>query len=98
MRVLCLVVLLGFIGLATQVGHRQDFRPRLSVTDGETALLEGCITDPPVFSEHKAAMTVHLSPRSAARVTIVLKDERKPQLRYGQRVEIAAKVRSPHNF
>jgi competence protein ComEC len=98
MRVLCLVVLLGFIGLATQVWHRQDFRPRLSIADGETALVEGCITDPPVFSDTKAIMTVHLSARSAARVTVLLKDQRRPQLWYGQRVEIAAKVRSPHNF
>ena len=98
MRVLCLMMLLAFIGLATQVWHRQDFRPRLNVADGETALLEGCITDPPVFSDTKAIMTVHLSARSAARVTVLLKDQRRPHLWYGQRVEIAAKVRSPHNF
>lgn len=97
-RVLCLVVLLGFVGLTAQVWHRQDFHPKLNVADGEVALLQGCVTDPPVTSEGKAAMTVHLSPRSAARITIFLKDERKPRLRYGQRVEIAAKIRSPHNF
>lgn len=97
-RVLCLLTLLGFLGLATQVWHRHDSRPRLSVPDGEMALLEGWVTDPPVFSEGRAAMTVNLSPRSAARVNIILKDERRPRLQYGQRVEIAAKVRSPHNF
>jgi competence protein ComEC len=97
-RVLCLVVLLGFFGIATQAWHRQNFHPKLNVADGEVALIEGCITDPPVISQGKAAMTVHLSPRSAARVTIVLKDARKPRLRYGQRVEMTAKVRSPHNF
>ena len=98
MRVLCLMMLLAFIGLATQVWRRQDFRPRLSVADGETALFAGCITVPPVFSDTKATMTVHLSARSAARVTVLLKDQRRPRLRYGQRVEIAAEVRSPHNF
>jgi competence protein ComEC len=97
-RVLCLGMLLGLVGLATQVLHRQDFHPRLNVADGEVALLEGCITDPPVISQGRATMTVHLSPRSAARVTIVLKDDRRPRLRYGQRVEMTAKVRSPHNF
>jgi competence protein ComEC len=43
-------------------------------------------------------MTVNLTPHSAVRVTILLKTQQKLSLRYGQKVEIVAKVRSPHNF
>jgi competence protein ComEC len=98
MRVLCLMLVLSLCGIAIQVWHRRSSKPRLSVPDGEIALLQGCVTDPPVFAEGKAVMTLNLSSRSAARVTVIRKDGPKLQLRYGQRVEVAAKVRTPHNF
>ena len=98
MRVLCLVLILFLCGIATQVWHRHTTTPRLSVPDGEIALLDGCVTDPPVFSEGKAVMTLNLSSRSAARVTVILKNRPQLHLRYGQQIEVAAKVRTPHNF
>jgi hypothetical protein len=39
-RVLCLILLFGFVGVATQILHRQNFHPRLNVADGDFALLE----------------------------------------------------------
>lgn len=66
--------------------------------DGETALLDGCVVDPPVFSPDKAQFSLQVVPHALARVSVVLKDGQTLGLRYGDRVEIAAKIRSPHNF
>jgi competence protein ComEC len=98
MRVLCLQLVFFLSGIATQVLHRPSHRPVLSVADGETAVLEGFVTNPPVFSEDRAQMTVNLTSHSAVRVTVVLKPGQRLRLTYGQKVEIVAKVRSPHNF
>ncbi len=94
----CVVILLAMTGIATQVWHRNGERPKLSVEDGETAILDGCVVDPPVFSPDKAQFTLALAPRALARVSVILKDTQALALNYGQRVEIVAKVRSPHNF
>lgn len=94
----CLLVAIGIAGIEVQVLHRQGPRPRLTVPDGETALLDGCVVDPPVFGGGKAMFTLQLTPQRAVRVTAVLKNARPPQLSYGERVEVAGRVRAPHNF
>ena len=90
----CLLV----AGLAAQVLHRQGPSPKLDVDDGDTALLDGCVTNPPVFSPQREQFTLALSPKAAARVTVNLKTEANVPLNYGQKIEVAAKVRSPRNF
>ncbi len=84
--------------MATQVLHRQETRPKLDAEDGETVLLSGCVTNPPVFSPHREQFTLNLSPKAAVRVTVNLKTDATLPLEYGQRAEAAAKVRSPRNF
>lgn len=92
----CACLLVG--GLATQVLHRQGQAPRLDIEDGEVALLDGCITNPPVFSPQREQFTLALGPKAAARVTVNLKAGADMPLDYGQKVEVTAKVRSPRNF
>ncbi len=78
--------------------HRLTHTPTLNAGDGEMVLLSGCVTNPPVFSPDREQFTLSLTPRAAARITVNLKGEDKVQLRYGQRLEVAAKIRSPRNF
>ena len=98
MRTACALLVLALVGIYTQVSHRQKFRPSLTIPDGELGLIEGCVTDPPVLAGTKAQLTLNLTPRSAVRLSVVLKTGQLPQIRYGQRIEAAAKIRSPHNF
>ena len=92
----CSCVLLG--GIATQVLHRQGQSPKLDAEDGEAVLLSGCVTNPPVFSPQREQFTLNLTPKAAARISVNLKTGASMPLDYGQRVEVAAKIRSPRNF
>ncbi len=98
MRTASAMLVLVLLGVCTQVSHRQKFRPSLTIPDGELGLIEGCVTDPPVLAGTKAQLTLNLTPRSAVRLSVMLKSGKLSPLHYGQRIEAAAKVRSPHNF
>ncbi len=85
-------------GIAAQVIHRPAHTPKLNADDGEVVVLSGCVTNPPVFSPEREQFTLDLTPRAAARLTLNLKHDDHLALRYGQRAEITAKIRSPRNF
>ncbi len=85
-------------GLGTQILHRRGPAPHLNTDDGEVVLLSGCVVNPPVFSPQREQFTLKLGRTSAARLTVNLKAEAKVALDYGQKVEVAAKVRTPRNF
>ncbi len=91
---ICLVL----TGIATQILHRQGAAPKLDAEDGEVVLLTGCVTNPPVFSPQREQFTLNLTPKAAVRLTVNLKTEANMPLDYGQKVEVAAKIRSPRNF
>lgn len=92
----CLAGLLA--GLAAEKhGHRQR-RPQLNAEDGEALLLSGCVVNPPVFSPGRQQFTLALTPSASARVTVNLRDGAGVPLRYGDRVEATALMRSPRNF
>ena len=96
LAIICTVLALG--GVATEITHRQGRAPRLNAEDTETVLLTGCVTNPPVFSPDRGQFTLELAPKAAARISVVLKGGQKLPLSYGQKVEVAAKIRSPRNF
>jgi competence protein ComEC len=85
-------------GIATQVLHRPGKTPRLNAEDGETVLLSGCVVNPSVFSPEREQFTLALGPAANIRLTVNLKNGGGLQLPYGQKIEAAAKVRSPRNF
>ena len=85
-------------GMASQVLHRQGAAPKLNVEDGEAALLEGCVVDPPVFSPQREQFTLALAPRAFIRLTVNLKTGSSVPLDYGRKIEVPAKIRSPRNF
>ncbi len=92
----CICLLLG--GIATQILHRPGTAPKLDAEDGEVVLLSGCVTNPPVFSPQREQFTLNLTPKAAVRLSVNLKTGATVPLGYGQKVEVAAKVRSPRNF
>lgn len=98
LRIAAIALLLFLAGMFTQVAHRQNRTPRLDAADGETVLLEGCVTNPSVFSPSREQFTLNLTPKSAIRLSANLKEGQQFALRYGQRVQVAAKVRVPRNF
>src|SRR5262249_5079909 len=55
--------------------------------------------DPTVLSQSREQFTLELDPHARARVSLTLRDTDEPQrLDYGQRVEIEARIRRPHNY
>ncbi len=98
MRVPAVCLALAVTGIATQAIHRQGRAPKLNAEDGETVLLAGCVVNPTVFSPDREQFTLELAPRVAARITLNLKGDARLPLAYGERIEAAAKIRSPRNF
>lgn len=98
MSLATILLVFSAAGIATQAAHRRGPNPRLNVDDGETVLLDGCVVDPPVFAPDKAQFTLQLAPGASVRISEQLKGGAGPQFGYGDRLEAAAKVRTPHNF
>ncbi len=97
LTVLCCGI--GLIGIADEIVHRQARAPKLNADDGETVLLSGCVTNPPVFSPAREQFTLNLNSKAAIRLTVNLRPNDHPlSLNYGQRIEVAAKIRAPRNF
>ncbi len=85
-------------GLLTAAAHRETRSPKLNAEDGESLVMSGCVSDPPVFSPGREQFTLDLAPNTSARISVNLKDGATLPLRYGQLVEATAKIRTPRNF
>jgi competence protein ComEC len=95
--ILCFALALA--GIAVEIAHRQTHAPKLSAGDGEIVTLEGCVSNPPVFSPDREQFTLNLTAKAAARITVNLKPGDPPMaLNYGQHVEMPARIRAPRNF
>ena len=87
------------LGLVTSTCHRPGPPPKLDVEDGETTILSGCISNPPVFSPEREQFTLDLARNASVRVTLNLKNGAASMpLSYGENIEITGKIRSPRNF
>ncbi len=94
----CLTALV-FAGALCSVANRMGPPPELDVEGPAPVILEGCVVEPPAFFEEREQFVLELDPGARARVSLYLRPgEAPPPLRYGQRIEIAARVRQPHNF
>ncbi|HSU30144.1 MAG TPA: DNA internalization-related competence protein ComEC/Rec2 [Bryobacteraceae bacterium] len=98
LRLPTVCALMVMAGMVTQVIHRHTKTPVMNAEDTETVLLSGCVTNPPVFSPTREQFTLEIAPQAAARITVNLKTNAQLPLRYGQTVEVAAKIRTPRNF
>jgi competence protein ComEC len=62
-------------------------------------VLDGCVVSPSAFSENRDQFVLELGPKARAQVGLALRPhEIPPDLRYGQRVELEARVRRIRNF
>lgn len=87
------------LGAAAATMQQPGPPPLLDAGSGEVVLLEGCVVEPPAFFEDKEQFVLELAPGARVRAQLYLKEgEAPPQLRYGQRVEVEARVRPPRNF
>ena len=104
LRRTCINLALVFAGILDFVLHQPPPPPEIDAGFRETVLLDGCVVEPTVFSPGREQFTLELDWRARARVSLALDengaDDPSPQqmLAYGQRVEIEARVRSPHNY
>ena len=92
---------LGFVcaGALLALVHAPGPPPELDAESREVVILGGCVVEPPAFSEGRERFVLELEPHARAQVTLYTREgESLPALRYGQNVELDAKVRKPRNF
>ena len=99
LRRTCTLLAIFFTGALTESYHRPPPNPTIDAGSREIMILEGCVVEPTVFSQNREQFTLELDPGARARVSFNLDDDTEPQrLAYGQRVEIEARIRPPHNY
>jgi competence protein ComEC len=73
--------------------------PVIDASAREILILGGCVVEPPAISGERERFVLELEPHARAQVTLYTRQgESLPHLRYGQRVEVDARIRKPHNF
>jgi competence protein ComEC len=96
---LCAPLLLILFGALLGTLHRPGPPPVIDAGAHENVILDGCVISPPAFYESRDQFVIELAPGARARVNLSIKEgEIPPDLRYGQLVEIEARLRRIHNF
>jgi len=86
-------------GALTAVVHTPGPAPELDVEGREVVILGGCVVEPPAISGERERFIVELEPHARAQVTLYTKEgEALPALRYGQNIELDARVRKARNY
>ncbi|MCL5744034.1 MAG: ComEC family competence protein, partial [Acidobacteria bacterium] len=102
LRALALVcALLGVTATGALLGtiRKPAPPPTIDAAFDETVLLSGCVVSPPALYEGRDQFLLELETGARAQVNLYLREgETAPQLRYGQRIELDARLRRPHNF
>jgi competence protein ComEC len=90
---------LTFGGALTDLAHRPGPRPELDAEGRAPVILGGCVVEPPALSGDRERFVLELEPGARVQVTAYATEgQPPPALRYGQRVEIEARVRRPRNY
>ncbi len=86
-------------GALTSLAHRPAPAPELDAEGREIVILGGCVVEPPAISGERERFILELEPHARAQVTLYTRaDEPLPVLRYGQKIDVDARVRQPRNF
>jgi competence protein ComEC len=94
-----LLAAVAFAGALLEAAHRPGPPPELDAAAREIVILSGCVVEPPIFFEDREQFVLELEPGARARVNLYPREgERPPDLRYGMRVEVDARVRPIRNF
>jgi competence protein ComEC len=92
-------VAVALIGCAVSAFRGPAPQPELTEEDNQVMIVAGCVVEPPSAIAPILRFGVELEPGARIRVTLTPRDgELLPALRYGDRVEIEARVRKPVNF
>jgi competence protein ComEC len=96
---ICCGLGLLFTGIWTAVVHIPRPPPEIDAEAREIVILGGCVVEPPAVSGARERFVLELEPKSRAQVTLYTRaGESLPDLRYGQNIELDAKIRKPHNY
>ncbi len=99
LRTTSILLAITCCGIWTAIGHRRGDAPQLDAQNGEEVVIAGCVVEPPALSADRERFTLELAPGARAQVSIALDEgEIPPRLKYGQNVEVTARIREPHNF
>jgi competence protein ComEC len=95
----CYMVALVVTGAMIAVAHRLPPRPELDTEGPAPLIVSGCVVEPSAISPDRDQFTLEIEPGARMRVSLYLREgEPAPVLRYGQRVELDARVRPTHDF
>lgn len=95
----CCFTGLFLAGALIALVHAPGPPPELDAEAREIVILGGCVVEPPAISGERERFTLELEPHARAQVTLYAKPgESLPDLRYGQNVELDARVRKPRNY
>jgi len=95
----CCCLGLFFAGILNALAHAPGPAPELDAEGREIVILGGCVVEPPAVSGQRERFILELEPHARAQVTLYTKDDEPlPPLRYGQNIEMDARIRKPRNF
>ena len=95
----CSLFTLSAAGMLLGIRQRPHAPPVIDAGAHETVLLSGCVVSPPAFSEGRAQFGLELAPNAQARITMILREgDALPNLHYGERIELEARIRPLRNF
>jgi competence protein ComEC len=95
----CCLVTIAFCGALLEALHRRGRAPEIEARAREVLSLGGCVVTPPAFYEGRDQFTLELAPRARVQVSLMVREgENPPDLRYGQLVELEARLRPVRNF
>ncbi len=96
---ICCLLALFFSGALIALLRQPGPPPEIDAEAREIVILSGCVVEPPAVSGERERFLLELEPRTRAQVTLYTKDGAPlPPLRYGQNIEIDARIRKPHNY
>ena len=99
MGYVCVLFAILFAGAWLELRNRPGAPPVIESRSREILLLSGCIVEPPAFYQDRATFVLELEPGARARVSLYPRPgQSPPALRYGQQVEVEARVRKLRNF
>jgi competence protein ComEC len=99
LAVICCFLGLFAGGALTAVVHTPAPPPEMDAGPREIVILGGCVVEPPAVSGERERFILEVERGARAQVTLYSRDQEPlPSLRYGQRVELDARVRKPRNF
>ena len=95
----CCLLALFSTGAFIALLHQPGPPPEIDAEAREIVILGGCVVEPPAISGERERFLLELEPHTRAQVTLYTRDGAPlPPLRYGQNIELDARIRKPRNY